>query len=30
MGLTDVEVDRVECVAHGASKCVTRFRWGLR
>jgi hypothetical protein len=30
MGLANVEVDRVECVAHGAAKCVTRFRWAER
>jgi len=30
MGLADVQVERAECVAHGASKCVTRFRWTPR
>lgn len=30
MGMTNVEVERVACVAHGAPECVTRFRWTQR
>lgn len=30
MGLTNVTIDRVACVAHGAPQCVTRFRWQAR
>lgn len=27
MGMTNVTVERVACVAHGAPQCVTRYRW---
>lgn len=30
MGRTNVRIERVECVAHGAPQCVTRFRWDPR
>jgi hypothetical protein len=30
MGLTNVTIERVACVAHGAPACVTRFRWDPR
>lgn len=30
MGLANVTVERVACVAHGAPQCVTRYRWDPR
>jgi len=30
MGLANVTVERVACVAHGAPKCITCFRWDAR
>ncbi len=30
MGNKNVTVERVACVAHGAPRCVTRFRWDAR
>jgi hypothetical protein len=30
MGLQHVIVERIECVAHGAPQCTTRYRWDAR
>ncbi len=30
MGLTNVTVERIACVAHGAAQCQTRYRWDAR